>query len=465
MDYDECRNAWRTELARQGIDTVQHCAILDAIWREMEAHAVSGVSYLESLLASSEIEEAVDELVGTARDHPLFRYAELEEIGVTFREALNSNDNRGGRKSDEGTSEDEDLGEVGASASQAYVARINAFSEYVSKVVAVDDHVMSFRQRVFGGPLQIISRVEAHKLVRSPAAQVFSIEDFAKQHIPPTNHEAVLEDVSTIRKDGRKVRQATVFVDPPGTYISKDLLNPSEDDILTFEWPWEEAGPPYHAKVWRGSLLGELKGLGARLARKHPWTEDQGALFILTGALIAVPALTAGIHKKRMAGGGAHRYNYDLITMKISPWMPAELVRKAYLNVRRHHASAVRQRTEERNVEVFYFVLRQSEASVLGQDKLRKRPLGKLVLPRWKELRRRWNEVYPSEHKWHYGQDDPHAKIFRRDFSQGQETVIGTRYGLPGIPRQPMFISEAEAEHERWVKRLAAEMDANKSWA
>ena len=74
----------------------------------------------------------------------------------------------------------------------------------------------------------------------------------------------------------------------------------------------------------------------------------------------------------------------------------------------------------------------------------------RLRLPKWKELRSEWNERYPIGHAWHYGQKDPHAKLFRRDFVRAQEKIIGTSYGLPGVPGMPM----TGAEEQRMVEGL-----------
>jgi len=59
-------------------------------------------------------------------------------------------------------------------------------------------------------------------------------------------------------------------------------------------------------------------------------------------------------------------------------------------------------------------------------------------------MRQVWNELYHRGHKWHYySSNDPDARIFYRDFTRGQQAVIGTRWGLPGVPSQPMTKAEA----------------------
>jgi hypothetical protein len=151
-----------------------------------------------------------------------------------------------------------------------------------------------------------------------------------------------------------------------------------------------------------------------------------------------------------LIGTATHKYQQAEITLTAAPWVKEKVVLEAYRKIRRS-LGYKDSRWESRNVAVFRFVLQQSKVEVVKAP----RPVGewraKLVLPRWKELRRQWNEKYPGGHKWHYGQDDPHAKIFRRDFISGQKVVIGTHYGLPGIPGMPMTRAEEQRMVEGWL--------------
>jgi hypothetical protein len=80
--------------------------------------------------------------------------------------------------------------------------------------------------------------------------------------------------------------------------------------------------------------------------------------------------------------------------------------------------------------------------------------LAKLIIPLpWKVLRNLWNEWYPQTHEWHYHKKQEHR--FSRDFYRGQEAVIGTQYGLPGIPNQPMTEAEVVSRVEQMKERLS----------
>jgi len=53
------------------------------------------------------------------------------------------------------------------------------------------------------------------------------------------------------------------------------------------------------------------------------------------------------------------------------------------------------------------------------------------------------------------------VRNFRCDFDRGQQAVIGTEWGLPGVPGQPLTyyqrkLAEAEASKERLMMALKA---------
>ena len=98
---------------------------------------------------------------------------------------------------------------------------------------------------------------------------------------------------------------------------------------------------------------------------------------------------------------------------------------------------------ELHNVELFRFVVRHSRLQVVNREE----GLAKLTIPQWKELRELWNEQYPEGHKWHYGKNREHR--FSRDFYRGQQTVVGTKDGLPGVQGQPISRAEVQGINKR----------------
>ena len=139
--------------------------------------------------------------------------------------------------------------------------------------------------------------------------------------------------------------------------------------------------------------------------------------------------------------------------MTADSWLPAETVSKGYRRLQRQvHGGENNRRLEPRNVAEFRFVLDQSEIRIVSRDER----LAKLELPKWREMLRRWNEEHPRGNKWHY--ENPEAtgvQRFQRDFVRGQKAVIGTRFGLPGIPGQPMTRAGAKTGVERTVENFS----------
>ena len=97
---------------------------------------------------------------------------------------------------------------------------------------------------------------------------------------------------------------------------------------------------------------------------------------------------------------------------------------------------------------MFGFVVAHSHLQVVNE----KEGLAKLTVPEWKKLRELWNERYPEGHEWHYYKEREHR--FSRDFYRGQEGVISTGDGLPGVAGQPMSSAEAQGVTERLIRKL-----------
>jgi len=199
-------------------------------------------------------------------------------------------------------------------------------------------------------------------------------------------------------------------------------------------------------------VLGALQRLASRLARKHPWQEDQAATFVLTGTTPLASTLRGGIRFSDGTGVAAHMYEYKTITLEARDWVPVDEVAKAYRKLQREVYGGRNYRSpDDCNVEVFRYVLEQSEARIVNREEY----LAKLTLPKWKVMRRLWNERHPRGHDWHYySSRDPDARIFRRDFDRGQQAVIGTKWGLPGVPNQPMTKAQALERAQRNLREI-----------
>ena len=63
-----------------------------------------------------------------------------------------------------------------------------------------------------------------------------------------------------------------------------------------------------------------------------------------------------------------------------------------------------------------------------------------------------WNKQFSEGDPRRY----PDVRNFRRDFDRGQQAVIGTEWGLPGVPAQPMSADEERNEAEERKERMIA---------
>jgi len=446
----ELREAVGTELEkRHGIELKRHGALFDAVWRAIEDKTIDGMRYLEFVLAYYGFEEAVDELVGAVEDEELFSY--FLSTGQADQ-GEDSSEEENEQASDARRHEFLLWRDISLDWDDVFTARAEAFSEYVAKILSVDAGVMRFRHRLLGDPLRTFSRDEANKLVLSVASHFFDFGRFRKLCTPLGEKEIVLTEYGPVQENGRLLLRATISVEPPGVAETLFRLHPSQDPLLTFVWPWGETERPQTFDVWHSSVLGELHKVSVRLAKEHPWSVEDASLFVLTGETLFISPFTFKTLQSQ-PGVDAHKYNHGEITLTVAPWVPGKTVLEAYRKIRQslgYNGS----RPIERYVALFRFVLAQSEVHIVKKPKLAGfigHWRARLALPKWKELRREWNERYPVGHAWHYGQKDPHAKLFRRDFVRAQEKIIGTSYGLPGVPGMPMTRAEEQRMVEGWL--------------
>jgi hypothetical protein len=254
--------------------------------------------------------------------------------------------------------------------------QVIALSEYFTKIASVERRVMEFRRRFLGSTTKTLEPDKIPDALRS-----WSLPEDAET----SEHEVIL---SWTPSDGTPVRYR-------GTY---------------------------------DSAMGELDRLGEYLAGHYPWGKDQAMHFVLSGDALQVNTVIGSHRMMRVLGPDAHKFNRGTITLEVESWIPPELVKQAYVNLQREvHGGRRVRRGEERNIEVFRFVLDKSQVSVVSESE----HLGMLtLLDTWRNLRKSWDKQFPLGHAWRYGEHN--GRNFYRDFMRGQRTVIGTEYGLLG---------------------------------
>jgi len=254
--------------------------------------------------------------------------------------------------------------------------KVMALSEYFTKIASVERRVMEFRRRFLGSTTKTLEPDKIPDALRSWS-------------LP--------EDAET-----------------------------SEQDVFL---SWTPAGgTPVRYRGTHDSAIGELDRLGDYFAGHYPWRKELAMRFVLSGEVLQVNTVIGSHRMSRILGPAAHSFDRGDIILEVESWIPPDLVKQAYVGLQRevHRGRRVR-RGEERNIEVFRFVLGKSQVRVLSESA----HLGRVSLPdTWRTLRKSWDEQLPVDHDWRYGEHN--GRNFYRDFLRGQRTVIGTEYGLLG---------------------------------
>ena len=225
-----------------------------------------------------------------------------------------------------------------------------------------------------------------------------------------------------------------------------------EESVESLWWP-DGSSDGINFRILKDSVVGELQGAATYLVKHYPCTEDQAAYFILCGSVPQAATVRGGYITSPVAGVAAHKYKRVTIKLEVESWVPSKLVRKAYSQLQRElHGARNNRRPSDRNVEVFRLVVDQSEIDLANTGEY----LARLKLPPWRQILDSWNKQFSESDPRRY----PDVRNFRRDFDRGQQAVIGTKWGLPSVPGQPMSyqekVTQAKAREARLIKGLKA---------
>jgi hypothetical protein len=178
--------------------------------------------------------------------------------------------------------------------------------------------------------------------------------------------------------------------------------------ILTF--PGED-GYAHRVLASPGSVLGDLHDKVSRLVKRYPWEEADATWFVLTGETPWVAPLT---WQFRGIGSSLGSWRYGYITLKVEPWVSADVVGRVYSDLQHKLLGKDNREVREKNRELFRFVT----------DRMN--PDG--FLPRARDLVKQWDEAYPD---WHYGHDDTEqVRRFRRDYNLARRLLTAPNYEL-----------------------------------
>jgi hypothetical protein len=153
---------------------------------------------------------------------------------------------------------------------------------------------------------------------------------------------------------------------------------------------------------------GELAQLAHRLERDYSWRRDDAARFVVAGTPPRAQPLTADISTRMFSQYGP---NHCEITIHAAPWIPSEVVERAFIQVRDQlRGSSGPGTVGERRLEVLRFVEEQIE-------KHERRP-------KFEELLQMWNKKQP-----HWAYDDYRA--LSKAYREAYRKVVYPKYQGP----------------------------------
>jgi hypothetical protein len=285
-------------------------------------------------------------------------------------------------------------------------ARMKVLSDHLARLAAGTGRVSRFRREVLDG--RLLTPLEARSFLSSPATRFFSRGDLQSRGVRLLDHRAVIRREDR-RTDGDLVHQeVTVFIRPPGVSFEGQnairLVQPGVSgelrlDVLSYPG---ERGKAEVVPVWSGSVLDELRELGAWLAAYYDWQEAQAVWFVLTNAVPLVSPLRQEVRLAFRGWGTSAR-----ITLSIAPWVPAKTVLKAYRAVQRQMLGGDNRPLSQRNLAIFRFVTDRME----GGD--RRTP--------WRTLLAEWNlahSEWPCED----------VRTFARDYGRAERALLYPSY-------------------------------------
>ena len=305
--------------------------------------------------------------------------------------------------------------------------RVRAFERALAKSAAVDQpSVIEFRRAVLGS--RWLTPDEARAFISSPATQTLPRETFEEEGIPFLNHIALYRGaVSTPDGAAWKV---IVEVDTPKAVfcVSSDETEEGVIAATAFDMPvLHETDGREVAHVQPGSLLDELRELGAWLSQRYPWNETDAVWFVLTGRPPRVNPLRCHADIRR------HRhYSRAMITLEVEPWVSVETVERAYRFCQQQllkgpGRTGDNRKSSEKSLAVFEFVVGQIDDH--GNS------------PSWPKLLETWNRTHSSD--WHF----EHSDLLRQAFVRAKAKILHPSFNPHDSPRglvQPKVASKVD---------------------
>jgi hypothetical protein len=172
-------------------------------------------------------------------------------------------------------------------------------------------------------------------------------------------------------------------------HLGGRLLPPDEAEVEAFL----QAALP--------DVLDELQRRVADLCERFGWEPDAARWVLLTGGsdLLRKPVVPS--------------YKQGRIELLVDPWVRPETVARVYRQLQREMAGRTSRPISLHQIEVFRFVLEQSEVRPPTSTD----PYPRIVRPPWARLMEAWNSTHPEHER--YTSD----KLLARDFGRARRAL------------------------------------------
>lgn len=310
-------------------------------------------------------------------------------------------------------------------------AMLRAMSELFAQLAHQYPEVVEFRDKVLGG--RLLTEDEAHNLLASYAARLFTLEQFSDWKIPVIGHDSELVEYDHGLDKDEIDHRATIRVDPPeatktvryafphgkGTNIRcvvqgeravlQAVIPPNQRDAFAGRMPIVlRGGYKYPPFLWPGSVVDKLYDLAEELSDQFDWPDkDAATWFILTGKAPEVRPINARWETKT----GKYLNPQWRIRLTIPPWLPEKEVLKAYRQMRGQVLEGTKLPKTTTPLEVARFVREQDR---LNGYKRRS----------WKSLHEQWKEEHP-------GATLPTYNNFCTYFRRGDKAIKKLNFSWP----------------------------------
>ncbi len=253
------------------------------------------------------------------------------------------------------------------------------------------------------------SKVEAERLLGSPALYLLSAVELRKNSIPLWDHEAEVDHRREHVKPGKwKERVALKITWQKKSRILNYSIPRRIHDGQWLEIPphlWGSVSPFTQVEpfVRRGSAFDQLRAGCVWLADRFPWRPWDAVWFVLTNQTPFVSPVQAGMRSWMSQADPVDAFHRSVLTLTVDPWLSSKSLARVFRAHQKELLGARNRGLGENALQVFAFVVD------------REGPRGRRMP--WPRLCEAWNRAHPDRMYAEY-------RNFRGDYVRAREALL-----------------------------------------